>query len=422
MERLNKLNEELAEKKSALNSKIEEVRAGAEDDATDVADVQAGMEEVKQLKADIEALSDQIKTLNEALDLEPEAPEEDATESEEDAKEPAEDATEPEDKRDGEDDDIIIPDDTEDEETNSAEETRSGKDITNMEAVIGKQNSAFEDFLKSGEVRDGLTTVEGAVVIPKEILDIQKVPNDPTQLASYVNRVAVTSGVGSLPVLSKNTARLASAAELAQNPELAKLSLTGVDYKALTYRGVLPVSMEMLQDAPEIESVVAEYVAEAKSLTEQYKIGEVLQKGIPVAVSDVDGIKDAFNKGLSNYNRMFVVSETFFAEIDKLKDSEGRYLLQDSITAPSGKQLLGAPVVVVADDVLGKAGEAHAFVGDVKAFVLEAMRSDITIEWQDDDYFGKKLAAALRADWQVADAQAGKFLTFAPAAASTPAK
>ena len=412
MERLNKLSEELAEKKSALNSKIEEVRDGAEDDATDVADVQAGMEEVKQLKADIEALSAQIETLNEALDLEPEAEPEAPTD---DAKEPVEDATEPEDKRDGEN--IEIPDEPEDD---IDEETRSGKDITNMEAVIGKQNSAFEDFLKSGEVRDGLTTVEGAVVIPKEILDIQKVPNDPTQLASYVNRVAVTSGVGSLPVLAKNTARLASTAELAQNPELAKLSLTGVDYKALTYRGVLPVSMEMLQDAPEIESIVSAYVSEAKALTEQYKIGEVLQKAAAVTVSDVDGIKDAFNKGLSNYNRMFVVSESFFAEIDKVKDADGRYLLQDSITSPSGKQLLGAPVVVVADDVLGKAGEAHAFVGDVKAFALEAMRSDIAVEWQDDDIFGKKLAVALRADWQVADSQAGKFLTFSPAPA--PAK
>ncbi len=414
MERLNKLNEELAAKKSALNSKIEEVRASAEDDATDVADVQAGMNEVKQIKGEIDDLSNQIETVSEALDLKPEAEYEVTPEEIEMTPESAENT------RDGEDVD-------EPEELNSAveseeddnEETRSGKELTNMEAIIGKQNSAFEDFLKTGEVRDGLTTVQGAVVIPKEILDIQKVPNDPTQLASYVNRVAVTSGSGTLPVLAKNTARLASTAELAENPELAALNLTGVDYKALTYRGVMPVSMEMLQDAPEIESVVADYVSEAKSLTEQYKIGEVLQKATAVAVSDVDGIKDAFNMGLSNYNRMFVVSESFFAAIDKVKDSDGRYLLQDSITAPSGKQLLGAPVIIVADDVLGKSGEAHAFVGDVKAFALEAMRSDIAVEWQDDDIFGKKLAVALRADWQVADAQAGKFLTFAqPAPAS----
>lgn len=388
MERLDKLNEDLNTKKSDLNTKIEEVRALANDDTAPIEDVKTAMSEIEDMKNEVVSVEEQIKTLEEALELKIEE---------------AEEQPEQEEVR-----DEFIPDEPTDEEVRSA----TKGNVTHMEAVIGKQNSAFEDFLKTGEVRDGLTTTEGAVVIPKEILDIQKVPTDATQLSSYVNRVAVTSGVGSLPVLAKNTARLASTAELAENPELAKMALTEVDYKALTYRGVLPVSMEMLQDAPEIESVVAEYVSEAKSLTEQYKIGEVLQKATAVAVSDVDGIKDAFNKGLSNYNRMFVVSESFFAEIDKVKDENGRYLLQDSITAPSGKALLGASVAVVADDVLGKAGEAHAFVGDVKAFVLEALRSDITVEWQDDDIFGKKLAVALRADWKVADKEAGKFLTF----------
>lgn len=432
MAKINKLNEALAEKKTALASKIEEVRAGAEDDATSVEDVQSGLAEVKQLKADIEALSEQINTLSEALDLPAEQEAEEPAKDAEKAPEEPETAPEAdkEEKRDEED----IPDDDgsdlPDEEVNSAdkkkkqEETRSAlQGELNMQAKVQADNiSAFEAFLKSGEVRSGLTTEGGAVVIPHEILDIQKVPNDPTQLAQYVNRVQVNSGSGTLPVLAKNQARLVSASELAENPELANISLKGVDYKALTLRGVLPVSMEMLQDAPEIESVVAEYVAEAKSLTEQYKIGEVLQKATAVAVSDVDAIKDTFNHGLSNYNRTFVVSESFFAEIDKLKDADGRYLLQDSISAPSGKQLLGAPVIVVADEVLGKAGEAHAFVGDLKAFVVEALRADIQVEWQDDDIFGKKLAAALRADFKVADDQAGKFLTFTPAPASTPGK
>lgn len=423
MAKIDKLNEALAEKKTALASKIEEVRASAQDDATAVEDVQSGLAEVKQLKADIEALSDQIKTLSEALDLpaeqEPEEPAKDAE------KAPEEPETAPEADKEEKRDENDVPDDAgsdlPDEEVNSAdkkkkEETRSAlQGELNMQAKIGDNISAFEAFLKNGEVRDGLTTEGGAVVIPHEILDIQKVPNDPTQLASYVNRVQVNSGSGTLPVLAKNQARLASASELAENPELANISLKGVDYKAKTLRGVLPVSMEMLQDAPEIESVVATYVAEAKALTEQYKIGEVLAKAEAVSVADVDGIKDSFNHNLSNYNRSFVVSESFFAEVDKLKDLDGRYLLQDSISAPSGKQLLGAPVIVVADEVLGKAGEAHAFVGDLKAFVVEALRADIQVEWQDDDIFGKKLAAALRADFQVADEQAGKFLTFTPA-------
>ena len=423
MAKINKLNEALAEKKTALASKIEEVRAGASNDETSVEDVQAGLAEVKALESEIKTLSDQIKTLSEALDLPAEQEAEEPAKDAEKAPEEPETAPEKdkEEKRDEEDipddDDLDLPDD---EEINSAdkknkkEETRSAQDLgeLNMQAKVQDNISAFKAFLATGEVRDGLTTVEGSAVIPHEILDIQKTPNDPAQLATYVNRVQVNSGSGTLPVLAKNQARLASASELAENPELANISLKGVDYKAKSLRGVLPVSMEMLQDAPEIEQVVAEYVAEAKALTEQYKIGEVLQKATAVAVSDVDGIKDAFNHGLSNYNRSFVVSESFFAEIDKLKDADGRYLLQDSISAPSGKQLLGAPVIVVADEVLGKAGDAKAFVGDLKAFVVEALRADIQVEWQDDDIFGKKLAAALRADFQVADDQAGKFLTF----------
>lgn len=430
MAKINKLNEALAEKKTALASKIEEVRAGASNDETSVEDVQSGLAEVKALEAEIKTLSDQIKTLSEALDLPAEQEAEEPAKDAEKAPEEPETAPEKdkEEKRDEED----IPDDDDselldEEEVNSAdkkkqEETRSAQQDLgelNMQAKVQDNISAFKAFLATGEVRDGLTTVEGSAVIPHEILDIQKVPNDPTQLAQYVNRVQVNSGSGTLPVLAKNQARLVSASELAENPELANISLKSVDYKAKTLRGVLPVSIEILQDAPEIEQVVAEYVTEAKALTEQYKIGEVLQKATAVAVSDVDGVKDAFNHGLSNYNRSFVVSESFFAEVDKLKDADGRYLLQDSISAPSGKQLLGAPVIVVADEVLGKAGEAHAFVGDLKAFVVEALRADIQVEWQDDDIFGKKLAAAIRADFQVADDQAGKFLTFAPKTTTT---
>jgi len=404
MERLDKLNEDLDTKKSDLNTKIEEVRALAEDETAPIEDVKAAMTEIDDIKKAVSDIEAQIETLEGALELQVEEVPAKAEEVQPETEAPVE-------KTDEEVRDEFIPDEPIDEELRSGMKGNS----QNMEATIGKQNSAFVDFLKYGEVRSGLTTVEGSVVVPKEILDIQKTPTDPTQLSAYVNRVAVTKGTGSLPVLAKNTARLASTAELKENPDIASMELIDVDYKALTYRGVMPVSMEMLQDAPEIEPVVAEYVAEAKNLTEQYKIGEVLQKATAVAVSDVDGIKDAFNKGLVNYNRMFVVSESFFAEIDKMKDANGRYLLQDSIVAPSGKTLFGAEVIVVADDVLGKDGEAKAFVGDVKAFVLEALRSDISVQWLDDDIFGKKLAVALRADWKMADKDAGKFLTLAAA-------
>ncbi len=271
----------------------------------------------------------------------------------------------------------------------------------------------FMHYLKTGEKRDnGITTTEAGVVIPKEILDIQKVPTDNINLSAVINRVSVTSGMGTLPILQKNTARLTTAEERAENPEIANAVLKGVDYKALTYRGALPLSMEMVQDAPNLKTLLNTYVQEAKQLTEQYQIGKILQTATAVSATTTDDLKTAYNKGLSNYNRQWIVTESFYNAVDLLKDGNGRYLLQDSIASASGKALFGASVLIVPDDVLGVAGDAKAFVGDPKAFVLEALRSDIAIEWDHNENFEHILAVALRADFKPADTNAGKFITY----------
>lgn len=271
----------------------------------------------------------------------------------------------------------------------------------------------FIHYLKTAEKRaNGITTTEAGVVIPKEILDIQKVPTDVRNLSAVINRVSVTSGMGTLPILQKNTARLTTADERAENPEIANAVLKGVDYKALTYRGALPLSMEMVQDAPNLKTLLNTYVQEAKELTEQYQIGKILQTATAVSASTTDDLKTAFNKGLANYDRQWIVTESFYNAVDLLKDGNGRYLLQDSIASASGKSLFGSNVLMVADDVLGVDGDAKAFVGDPKAFVLEAMRSDVAVEWDHNENFERILAVALRADFKAADTNAGKFITY----------
>src|SRR5699024_10737432 len=121
-----------------------------------------------------------------------------------------------------------------------------------------------------------------------------------------------------------------------------------------------------------------------------------------------------YNTGLTNYgsDRMFVISESLYAELDKAKDNDGRYLLQDSIASATGKTLLGATVVIVPDDVMGKAGDKVGFVGSVKAFVLEAIRAQVTLNWTRNEQFEQILGVAFRADFEVADKDAGKFITY----------
>lgn len=328
-------------------------------------------------------------------------------------------------KEEARDDEQPIEQDGLDKHKEGEKRQKMAKDITpKVENEKEKEVRGFVDYLKSkGQTRANVTTATdgNGAVIPTQILDVQKVPNDPANLAQYINRQAVTAPSGDLPILQKNNARMVSKAELAANPDLAFQGFKQVDYKIQTYAGVIPVSYEALSDmkAVDIQGLVSQGVSDSRSLTENDKIGAILQKATAVAATSADDLKDAYNKGLSYYNRMIICTESFYADVDKLKDGNGRYLFQDSINSPSGKQLFGAQIVVVPDTVLGVAGDAKAFFGDPKAFVLETYKDEVAVNWVDNDIWGTKLAAYLRADFQVADDQAGKFITFTPVSAGT---
>lgn len=372
--KVSEIEARLSSLKAQKASKVKEVRALAMSDDSDTTDVQKGVASVDDLQKQIDDLQAQLDAVKKAQGLSDDKP----------------DDAQPTDKK-GNNNMKIDP--------NKKQETTEVRD--------------FIHYLKTAEKRaNGITTTEAGVVIPKEILDIQKVPTDVRNLSAVINRVSVTSGMGTLPILQKNTARLTTAEERAENPEIANAVLKGVDYKALTYRGALPLSMEMVQDAPNLKTLLNTYVQEAKELTEQYQIGKILQTATVVSASTTDDLKTAFNKGLANYDRQWIVTESFYNAVDLLKDGNGRYLLQDSIASASGKSLFGSNVLMVADDVLGVDGDAKAFVGDPKAFVLEAMRSDVAVEWDHNENFERILAVALRADFKAADTNAGKFITY----------
>ena len=280
---------------------------------------------------------------------------------------------------------------------------------------------SFGQYVEThGNVRDNLTTgTEGEVLIPKAVMDAYQQPEDSDKLTSQVRKVAVSEPSGSLPIIKKGTARFTTKAELADNPELAKMEISSVEYKLQTYAGSIPISNEMMSDYPQIGNIVSDYIQTMRALTEQDKIGAILQTAPASVANDADGLKTAVNIGLSNYSKTWVVSESAYNFIDQLKDKQGRYMFNDSLTSPSGKSLCGYGVIVVPDKVLGSAGQAHAFVGDLKAFVLEPYKDEASVKWMDNDIYSQKLAAYIRADFQKADEDAGKFLTL-DAAKPTP--
>lgn len=79
-----------------------------------------------------------------------------------------------------------------------------------------------------------------------------------------------------------------------------------------------------------------------------------------------DSVKDAFQQGA-----IWIMSNKTRTAIRKLKDGNGRYLLQDDIAAPFGKVLLGKPVYV-SDNMPEMAASAKAiYYGDMSGLAVK---------------------------------------------------
>lgn len=274
------------------------------------------------------------------------------------------------------------------------------------------------------EFRDGasgITSPDVAPTIPESILyNPENEVKSVTDLAQLVTQFQATTASGKYPIVKRATARMNSVAELAKNPDLAKPEFEEVDWKVQTYRGAIPLSQESIDDsAIDLTSLVANNAMEQKVNTTNFAIANVLKlfTAKTVAGESVDDIKHILNVDLDPaYNKTIVASQSFYQYLDTLKDKNGQYLLHEPITDGSPRMLLGVPVTVVEDELLGAAGEAHAFIGDLARAVLYANRKDIQVRWVDDNIYGQYLQAVVRFDTKAADTKAGYFVTYTPTA------
>lgn len=294
-----------------------------------------------------------------------------------------------------------------------------------MEVILNDKKETYtrsiNQFIRTkGEKRDGLTTVGAEAVIPVDrITKPEKQPETVVDLRQHVGRVPVTTGTGSYPILRANKNKMISVAELAKNPALANPEFTKVNYEIETYRGYIPVSQESLDDSDiDLGGLVAESIQRQSLNTSNAEIAAKLQTATAKTVTTIDDLKDIVNVAIDPaYNVKFIASQSFFNELDKMKDNDGRYLLQQDVTVASGYKLLGREVVVMADDVIGKtAGDKVAFVGDPLLFAKYFDRQQASVRWVDNDVYGQLLAGFIRFDVEVADTAAGFYVTLGPKA------
>ena len=435
-----KLEQQLRDKTGQLKSLISETRdlLGAEDSSTE--NIENKMNEVRNLKKDIEGLNVKLRALND-LDKDesksdPEGNPKDKTDKPADkSKDEPENTKQDPEKRDEEiddnpDDDYVAEDEPSVKKQN---EEKGGKTMaTNLTAKQKEEKKenrtrSIENYIRShGTVREaGLVTGDIGAMIPEEIIyNPEAEVNSVTDLSALVTKTPATTGSGTYPILKRATAVMNSVAELEGNPALAKPEFENVTWKIATYRGAIPISEESIQDTQvPLMPVIQKNASEQRLNTLNKAISaKLVAFNAKASTTDTvaDDLKHVLNVDLDPaYDKTIVVSQSAYQVLDTLKDKEGRYLLQESITAASGLTLFGKSVVVVNDELLGQVGEAHIWVGDLKRAILYVNRVDTQISWVKNEIYGQYLGLAMRFDVEVADKSAGYFVTVG---AGTPSK
>ena len=389
-----KLEEYLA-KRSELTEQIEQLESAVDEVTTD--------DEMKDVEESANELTEQLDEANaqiEALEAEKQQLEDELAAIEEDEQ----------------------PQEETDEAERGAKKMPKREKIKNTEEVSYQERAkkAINGYVHRQERNvTGFKTTDGEVLIPEEILQAYKKPVDQVDLKQYVKKVKVNSKSGKMPIIKRSEGVMNTVAELAENPELAKPTFEDVAYDIDTYRGYIPVSQEVIDDADyDVTGLVAEAINDQTLNTTNKAIATVVKGLTPKSVTGVDGLKDLINKDIKKvYNVKLYISSSLYATLDKLKDKNGRYLLQDSITAASGKMLLGKEVVVLDDDVIAASGEMKGFVGDLDAAVTYFDRAQTTLRWTENQIYGQLLSGVVRFDVQKVDTDAGFYITYTDAPA-----
>lgn len=347
------------------------------------------LEKAKTLQAEIDELQTQLTEDEEVVEDRSEEVKEESTEEDEQA-------SDDEDKED-------IKAQLEDLKTKNDNENGEKRDMTNVveTVVVDNKNEvrdAFAHYVQTGEKRAGITTESGAVIVPTEIAkEVVDYTNDVSALANLVQIKKVSNGQGEVAFFDgTSTPALTAVEELEENPMLGIQAIKKAPFKVKTYRGYFPVSQESIEDGIGAVELVKSILNESVVATQNKLILDILAKQKDNKLADLDAFKKLVNVDLApKYRKQVVLSQSAYNTVDTFKDKDGRYLLQDSISSASGKQLFGMPVVVVEDELIGA---GVGYVGDLAGAVGLVDRSRYDLQWTSYMQFAQCLMVAVRLD------------------------
>lgn len=245
---------------------------------------------------------------------------------------------------------------------------------------------------------------DGGFTVPQDIqTDINELRRTSDDLSQYVNVEPVSTQSGSRVLEVDADSVPWSDVEEGENiPDAATPKFKQIKYSIKKKGGILKVTRELLADTAEnILAYLKKWIAKKSRATRNAAIlsaFKTITTGKEVAITGFDSVKNIFNVDLDpaiEASSIVLMNQNGFNYFDKLKDSDGNYIMQPNPTQKtqmlflgkypviklSNKTLKSEAVKTTKNDVETITGYKHpVYFGDPKEAITLFDREKMTVE------------------------------------------
>lgn len=274
------------------------------------------------------------------------------------------------------------------EDAQAAEKVTNKKPIQKVkskEEEIKEENhklvSNIRNMVTTGKIpKDAETTTDpdgsnAGLTIPEDVQT--KINKFIRQFASLENlvsveNVSIPSGSRIYEKLSEITPLTNLDNEAGKIPDNDDPSLVKIIYNIHRYAGISTATNTLIADSDEnILSWLIDWVSRKDVITRNKAILDVMGNApAKPTITNFDDIKDLENNTLDPLiiaTSSYVTNQSGFNVLSKMKDADGRYLIQPNVTNPEVKEIGGHTVQVIGDKWLPDVSGSHPlYFGDLK--------------------------------------------------------
>lgn len=270
--------------------------------------------------------------------------------------------------------------------------------VNAMKAAVGKHKLSDDEkeVLNATTMKEGIPA-DGGLTVPKDIRTAIKElrRSGPDALENYVNVEPVSTVTGSRVIeVEADYIPFDNVDEAADFPLMEAPKFEDIQYNVKKKGGILKFSKELFTDTAEnIQAYIKKWTFKKSKATRNALILKALADNFgttKLAVKTVDDLKDIYNVKLDPTiatTSSALMNQDAFNFLDKLKDSDGKYILQSNPTMPTQKLLFGKyPIIVVSNKTLktdATTKKTPLYFGDLKEAITIFDREALYIEFSE---------------------------------------